>query len=131
MIDYFQPKCMPESAAPFAQVVVDDHYAHLAGLVAADFPEGRVVLGDVAAETDEILKRIKLILGELGLTMGHIVRTDVHLKNLDDFDEMDAAYRRHFELGHYPARTTTQSRQLFGDSRVEITCMAIVDAKNR
>lgn len=121
---------MPESTAPFTQVVVDDHYAHLAGLVAADFPEGRAVLGDVAAETDEILKRIKMILDELGLVMGHVVRTDVHLKNLDDFDEMDAAYRRHFKQGHYPARTTTQSRQLFGDSRVEITCMAIVGAKN-
>ena len=126
MIQYFQPKCIPESAAPFTQVVVDDHYAHLAGLVAADFPEGQAVLGDVAAETDEILKRIQLVLGELGLSMRHLVRTDVHLKTLDDFDQMDAAYRRHFEAGRYPARTTTQSRQLFGDSRVEITCMAAI-----
>ena len=30
---------MPESNAPFTQVVIDDIYAHLAGIVAADFPE--------------------------------------------------------------------------------------------
>ncbi len=124
MIQYFQPECMPESIAPFTQVVVDDHYAHLAGLVAADFPEGRAVLGDVAAETDAVLRQIKRILGELGLSMGQVVRTDVHLQDLEDFDAMDAAYRRHFRPGCYPARTTTRSGQLFGNSQVEITCMA-------
>ena len=44
---YFQPSCMPESNAPFSQVVIDDIYAHLAGIVAADFPEGQLVVGDV------------------------------------------------------------------------------------
>ena len=48
----------------------------------------------------------------------------VHLANLDDFDDMDRAYREFFAQGHYPARTTTQSSRLFGDSLVEITCMA-------
>jgi 2-iminobutanoate/2-iminopropanoate deaminase len=120
---YFQPKCMPESDAPFTQVVIDDTYAHLAGIVAADFPEGRAVLGDANNETRAVMTLIGKILDELGLTFTEIVRTDVHLANLDDFDAMDTAYREFFETGKYPARTTTESRRLFDDSLVEITCM--------
>ena len=124
MIRHIQPKAVPESAAPYSQVVMDDTYAHFAGLVAADFPEGQAVLGDVGEETRVVLTAIRNMLAEIGLNMGCIVRADVHLANLEDFDTMDDAYREFFENGHYPARTTTESRRLFNGSRVEITCMA-------
>ena len=124
MIKRIQPKAVPESQAPFSQVVTDDFYAFLSGLVAADFPEGLEVLGDVAAETRAVLDKIRDMLVETGLGMDRIVRVDVHLADLDDFDAMDGAYREFFEPGNYPSRTTTESRRLFGDSRVEITCQA-------
>jgi len=124
MIRHIQPKCVPETEAPFSQIVLDDNYAYLAGLVAADFPEGQTVLGDVSEETHCVLTTIHNMLQEIGLGMEHIVRTDVHLVDLDDFPAMDLAYRNFFEKGSYPARTTTESPRLFGDSRVEITCMA-------
>jgi 2-iminobutanoate/2-iminopropanoate deaminase len=120
---YFQPKCMPESDAPFTQVVVDDTYAHLAGIVAADFPEGRAVLGDANNETRAVMALIQNVLDELELSFSQVVRSDVHLANLDDFDAMDTAYKEFFEAGKYPARTTTESRRLFGGSLVEVTCM--------
>ena len=113
---------MPASQAPFSQVVLDDRYAFLAGLVAADFPEGVPALGDVAAETRAVLGAIGAILEELQLDRANMVKVEVHLSDLRDFDAMDAAYREFFPDGCYPARTTTESRRLFGDSKVEITC---------
>jgi 2-iminobutanoate/2-iminopropanoate deaminase len=124
MLRRFQPKAVPESKAPFSQVVMDDHYAFLSGLVAADFPEGLAVLGDVGAETRAVLSAIRDTLDEIGLAMDRIVRVEVHLADLDQFDAMDTAYREFFEASNYPARTTTESKRLFGDSRVEITCQA-------
>jgi len=117
-----QPAAVPESGAPFSQVVIDDQYAFLSGLVAADFPAGIAVLGDVAAETRAVLGAIGAMLEELDLRRERIVRVDVHLADLDDFDAMDAAYREFFDNGNYPARTTVESRRLFGGSKVEITC---------
>lgn len=120
----FQPKAVPETSAPFSQVLIDDQYAYLAGLVAADFPAGKAALGDVTAETHAVMTTIKSILDEVGIGMDRIVRSDVHLADLRDFDAMDAVYRGFFEDGRYPARTTTESRRLFGGSKVEITCQA-------
>ena len=124
MIRHIQPHAIPKSDAPFSQVVLDDDLAYLSGLVAADFPEGQAELGDVGRETRAVLSAIDKILEEIGLDVGRIVRVDVHLANLDDFDAMDAAYLEFFENDNYPARTTTESSRLFGGSRVEITCMA-------
>ena len=124
MISHIQPHAVPKSEAPFSQVVLDDNFAYLSGLVAADFPEGQAELGEIGRETRAVLSVINRILEEIGLDMGRIVRVDVHLANLDEFDAMDAAYRGFFQNNNYPARTTTESSRLFGGSRVEITCMA-------
>ena len=72
-------------------MVLDDQYAFLSGLVAADFPAGLEVLGDVAAETRAVLATIGSILDELQLRKEQIVKVEVHLSDLDDFDAMDAA----------------------------------------
>ncbi|MCP4391343.1 MAG: RidA family protein [Gammaproteobacteria bacterium] len=124
MLTRIQPAAVPESSAPFSQVVLDDQYAFLSGLVAADFPSGLEVLGDVAAETRAVLATIGEILEQLKLSRDRIVKVEVHLTDLDDFDAMDAAYREFFDDDAYPARTTVESKRLFGNSKVEITCQA-------
>ena len=90
--------------------------------MAADFPLGIEVLGDVAAETRAVLAAIGEIFAELELRKDRVVKVEVHLSDLDDFDAMDAAYREFFADGLYPARTTVESRRLFGGSKVEISC---------
>ena len=102
--------------------MLDDQYAFLSGLVAADFPAGLEVLGDVGAETRAVLATVGDILEELELERDRIVKVEVHLADLDDFDAMDAAYREFFVGKAYPARTTVESKRLFGGSKVEITC---------
>ena len=124
MIKRIQPNAIPESDAPFSQIVLDDNYAYLAGLVAADFPDGVAVLGDVTAETRVVMGAISEMLNEVGLSLEDVVKADVHLSDLSDFDAMDAAYREHFSPKVYPARTTTESPRLFGGSKVEVTVQA-------
>ncbi|MGD2271160.1 MAG: RidA family protein [Desulfobacterales bacterium] len=126
MISFVQPKCIPASDASsgYSQIVMDDAYAYLAGIVAADFPAGQKVLGDVAAETRALLNVIRNMLAEISVGVDRIVRVDVHLADFEEFDKMDSVYREFFEKGRYPARTTTESQRLYGGSRVEITCTA-------
>ena len=124
MIRRIQPNAIPESDAPFSQIVLDDCYAYFAGLVAADFPDGVAVLGDVAAETRVVMAAISEMLKEVGLSFEDVVKADVHLADLSDFDAMDAAYREYFPPRVYPARTTTESPRLFGGSKVEVTVQA-------
>ena len=124
MIRRIQPNAVPESDAPFSQMVLDDCYAYLAGLVAADFPHGVAVLGEVGAETRAVMGVISDMLSEVGLSLDDVVKAEVHLADLNDFDAMDTAYREFFSPKAYPARTTTESPKLFGGSKVEVTVQA-------
>ena len=122
-----EPKNFPNDIkidAPFSNMVLDDNYVFLSGLVAADVEAGLAVLGDIRAETGMVMETIKFLLGQVGLDMSAIVRCDVYLTDLSDMDAMNEVYGGFFETGSYPARTTTQSGALFGGSRVEVTCMA-------
>ena len=67
---------------------------------------------------------ISEMLKEVGLSFEDVVKADVHLADLSDFDAMDAAYREYFPPRAYPARTTTESPRLFGGSKVEMTVQA-------
>lgn len=118
------PAIVCEDPAPYSNVVLDDDYAFLAGLVAADLPEGRAVMGDTAAETEAVMTAVGRLLGEVGLGYADIVRVDVHLADLGDMPAMNAAYARFFEGGPLPARTTVEAAALVEGSRVEITVMA-------
>ena len=124
MIRRILPNAIPDSDAPFSQIVLDDRYAYFAGLVAADFPHGLAVLGDVSAETRVVMGAISDMLEEVGLNFEDVVKAEVHLADLSDFDAMDAAYREYFPPKVYPARTTTESPKLFGGSKVEVTVQA-------
>ena len=112
------------SGAPFRHAVVDDRYAFLAGVVAADLPEGAGALGDVRAETRLVMAAICELLGTLGLGPEDIVRVDVHLVDLDEMAAMNEVYTGFFSGRALPARTCTESAKLYGGSRVEITCQA-------
>ncbi len=72
--------------------MLDEHYAYLSGLVAADFPAGLDALGDVAAETRAVLGAIGDILDELQLSRDNMVKVEVHLCDLNDFDAMGNSY---------------------------------------
>ena len=113
-----------DSDAPFTSVVVDDRYAFIAGVVAADTVTGQALLGDVAAETREVMETIGKLLAKLDLSMSDIVRVDVHLTDINQMDAMNAVYRTFFDEGGFPARTCVQSGGLYGGSLVEVTCVA-------
>ncbi len=110
--------------APFSNLVLDDNYAFLSGLVAADVEAGKAILGDIRAETEVVMQTIRFLLGKVKLDMSDIVRCDVHMLDLSEMGAMNDVYGSFFKKGAYPARTTTQSGALFGGSRVEITCLA-------
>lgn len=116
------PRLYPPTS-PYSQVVSDDHYVFLSGVVAADIPGGDVLRGDICAETRLILSTIRDLLHQHGTALHRVLRVDVYLADLAEIGAMDAVYQEFF-AGHLPARTCTGATELCGGCRVEITVMA-------
>ncbi len=124
MLRHLQDPELETHGAPFSHVVLDDRYAFVAGVVAADVPGGAAAMGDIGRETAVVLDAIRGLLGRLGLTMDAVVRVDVHLSDLAQFDAMNQVYGGYFTPGREPARTCVEVRRLIADCAVEITCIA-------
>lgn len=84
--------------------------------------DGKVVAGGIAAETDQVLKKIAALLEMAGCTLADVVKTTVWLRDRDDFGAFNEAYGKHFP-NDPPARSTAESRLMI-DIAVEIEAVA-------
>ena len=112
-------------AVGYSDIVVANGFAFLAGKVAADSPNP-VKLGSIEDETRICLDLLGQSLKLAGLSMDNVVRCNVYLTDLAEFERMDAVYKTYFENGRMPARTTIGAGSLVFGCRVEIDCVAVV-----
>ena len=109
--------------APFSKAVKVGGFLFLSGVLAMD-EQGRLLGGDVQAQTRAILDRIEQTLAECGARMADVVRVTVWLADLDDFGAFNAAYAPRFPDG-LPARSCVQA-VLYGGAKVELEVQAWV-----
>jgi len=77
----------------------------------------------VAQQTERVLENLKAILTHAGLTLSHVVKTTVFLKDMNDFAAMNEVYAKYFSVAA-PARSTVQAAGLPKDALVEIELVA-------
>ncbi len=98
----------PRPAGPYSQGIVANGM-YTAGFGPQDPADGNAVADNVADQTRQVLRNIQAVLAERGLTLDHCLKTTVHLADLADFAEFNAAYAEFF-TEPYPVRTTVGSQ---------------------
>lgn len=95
-----------------SEAVRAGEFVFLSGL-AGFGPDGEIVSGGVAAETDRIMLEVKDILQRASLRLSDIVKVNVYLRQAKDEHEFNTAYARYFPDSK-PARTGTVTELLYG-----------------
>lgn len=113
----------PAAIGPYAQGIVVNGLLFTAGQIALDPDTMEVVAGDVAAQTERVFRNLEAVLAEAGLGFADVVKTTVFLRDMADFQPMNAVYAR-FMGEHRPARSTVAVAGLPKDVRVEIELVA-------
>lgn len=114
----------PAAIGPYSQAMAVGELVFTAGQIALDPATMEIVAGDVAAQTDRVLRNLTAILGAAGSSLHRVVKTTVFLKSMDDFAAMNEVYGRHFG-SHRPARSTVEVARLPKDVLVEIDAIAL------
>ena len=116
-------KDAPKPIGPYTQAVISGGFLFCSGQVALDPATGEVVAGDVAAQTEQVLKNLLAVLQEAKMGPENVVKTTVFLRDMADFPKMNEVYARY--LGKEPpARTTVAVVGLPKDVAVEIDLIA-------
>lgn len=106
----------PPASGGYSQAIRVGGLLFLSGQAPYD-AEGTLRRGSVTEQVRLTLANLDLVAQAAGGRLAHAVRVGVYLRDLADFDEMDAAYRECFGPV-LPARTTIQSD--FPEFEVEI-----------
>ena len=109
----FPDSGIPAAYGPYSHAVEAGDFVFLAGQTARDGETGRLIEGDVTAQTVRCIEIIRDILGRLGLTLQDVVRSTVYLADIGDFAAMNVVYSAAFGPG-FPARSTPEARLPFG-----------------
>jgi 2-iminobutanoate/2-iminopropanoate deaminase len=95
---------LPVPVGPFSLGVRGEGLLFLSGQVAQDPATGKLIDGDTARQTDQILRNLATALEAAGKDLGDVLRVGVYLADMSDFAAMNEVYSRHF-TEPYPART--------------------------
>src|SRR5499427_7594700 len=97
----------PQAIGPYSQAIKANGFVFVSGQIALDPVTNTLVTGDVAFQTDRVLKNLAGILSAAGTGLAKVVRTTVFLKNMGDFAAMNEVYARYFDT-EPPARSTVE-----------------------
>ncbi len=114
----------PAPIGPYSQAVAAGDFLFVSGQVAIDPATGGLVMDDIKAETRQVMENIKAILTEAGIGFGHVVKTSIFLKDMQNFAQVNEIYGSYFSNA-FPARETVQVAGLPKNVNVEITVTAI------
>jgi 2-iminobutanoate/2-iminopropanoate deaminase len=114
----------PAPIGPYSQAIAAGGLLFVSGQVAIDPATGQVISGDVAAQTEQVLKNLLAILREAKMGQENVVKTTVFLTDMADFAAMNEVYARTFGGKEPPARSTVQVTALPKGVNVEIDLIA-------
>jgi len=95
----------------------------VSGQVSIDPATGKVVGGDIKAQTRVVLENLRAILSAAGASLKDVVKVNVYLARVEDFAAMNEVYREFFPE-EPPARTTIAAKMVNEAFLIEIDAVA-------
>lgn len=111
------------SVGPYSHAVESGELIYLSGQTPVDSKTGKLVEGDITAQTEQCFKNLFNVLSSAGLTPDDVVKVNVYLTDMQSFSAMNSVYSKQFSIP-YPARTTIGVAALPLGAQVEIEMIA-------
>ncbi len=120
-----KPVTSPTASAvgPYSHGIDADGLIFCSGQTPIDPATGQLVEGGVRERTHQCLDNLFGVLEAANLSSDDVVKVNVYLTNIDDFEAMNAAYATRFNEP-FPSRTTIGVASLPLGSEIEIELIA-------
>ena len=116
-------KKAPQPIGPYSVAIQTGLLVFTSGQLGLEPASGNLVPGGVEAETRQVLTNLQHVLEDSGSGLDRAIKTTVFLKDMADFQKMNAIYGEFFQKNP-PARSTVQVAALPKGGTVEIEVIA-------
>ncbi len=119
----------PRPLVPLSSAVKSGNLLFVSGTTPFDH-EYKLAKGDFPAQMRQTMENLKAVLDAGGSALDRVVKVNVILRRIADFQAMNEIYRTYFKEGCYPARTTIEAKLPHEDFLLEIECVAEIQTDN-
>ena len=114
----------PAPVGPYNQAIQFNGILFGSGQIAIDPATGNLVLDTIEAETHQVMKNIKAILTEAGLTFEDVIKCSVFVSDMNMYSRINAVYAEYFNEATAPARELVEVANLPKFVNIEISIIA-------
>ncbi|HVL56991.1 MAG TPA: RidA family protein, partial [Burkholderiaceae bacterium] len=116
----------PKGVWSVATIANPGRLVFVSGLLAKNAQGELVGVGDIAAQTEQVLRNLEQAMACAGGTLDDIVRVDVYIRDMSQFEAIHAVRRRYFKTDP-PASTMVEVSRLTDErALIEITAIAVL-----
>ena len=115
----------PNPIGPYSQAVfTTGNLLFISGQIGVNPQTNSIKSKNIKGQTKQVLKNITAILKKENLTLNNIIKCDVYLKNIKDYNEFNKIYKDYFKEYKFPARVLVEVSNLPKDALIEISAIA-------
>ncbi len=114
----------PGAIGPYSQAIEANGMIFISGQVPINPATGKVIEGDITAQTEQVMKNLEAILTAAGSDFSHVVKSTCLLSDMANFAAMNAVYGSRF-TENPPARAAFAVKTLPLNVLVEIEMIAL------
>lgn len=113
----------PAAVGPYSQAIRTGNLLFVSGQIPIDPSTGKLLDGDIQAQTKQIGKNIAAILATQNMTMANVVKTTVFITDMSKFGAVNETYKELFPEP-CPARSCVEVSKLPLGAQIEIEVIA-------
>ena len=120
----------PAPVGPYSPAIKAGGFIYVSGTLAQDANGDMVGKGEIAAQTRQVVTRMREALEASGSSLQQVVAVTVYLKSAGDFGAMNDVYKT-FWAANPPTRTTVISDLVLPDALIEMSMIAVPTGAER
>ena len=114
----------PKALGPYSQAIMVGNTLYVSGQIPFVPETMTLVSEDIQAQTRQSIENIKAIVNEAGGELSDVVKVNIFVKNIEDFDKINEVYAEYFNEAK-PARALVEVARLPRDVKIEIEAIAV------
>ncbi|MBT3611729.1 MAG: RidA family protein [Flavobacteriales bacterium] len=114
----------PEAIGPYSQAILSGNTLYCSGQIAINPVTGNLVIDNITAETNQVMKNILAVLKGAQMNFENVVKCSIFMKDMNDYTAINKEYAKSF-LKNHPAREAVQVSVLPKNVNVEISIIAV------
>tara|TARA_B100000965_G_C19434111_1_gene687819 strand:- start:346 stop:729 length:384 start_codon:yes stop_codon:yes gene_type:complete len=114
----------PNPIGAYNQAVISNGFVFTAGQIGLNPETGKIVEESFKARVEQVFKNLSAILETAGTDLSKVVKFNVFLTDMGNYDEVNEVFNSWLDEDNAPARSLVAVKDLPAYTDIEIECIA-------